>query len=61
MRGEERINVCQAVMHGSSRILKNVRKHEEGRVLKCDDRGFEVEVGARQERWPFDDVEIKEH
>ncbi|WP_305045394.1 hypothetical protein [Geoalkalibacter sp.] len=59
MRGEERINVCQAVMHGSSRIVEHVRSHLKGRVLRCDDQGFEVEVGTRHERWSFDEVEAR--
>lgn len=60
MRGEERINVCQAVMHGNNRVVKNVRNRQAGRVVRWDDGGFEVEVDARHELWPFDEVEVVE-
>lgn len=57
MWGEARVNICQAVTHGSNRYLKNTQKSEEGKILRCDDYGFEVEVGERREHWTFDEVE----
>ncbi|MDO3378934.1 hypothetical protein [Geoalkalibacter halelectricus] len=59
MHAEERINVCQAVMHGNTRTVMNIKNSRKGRVLRFDDQGFEVEVGAARERWTFDEVRVE--
>jgi hypothetical protein len=55
MQGEELINICQAVQHGSRRFVNNTSKNAKGRVLGCGYAGLEVEVDAGTEVWQFED------
>ncbi len=59
MRGEEVVNVCQAVTHGSQRYVRNLRRNEEGRVVSCDGASIKVQVGRRREVWCVDECEEK--
>jgi hypothetical protein len=58
MRGEEFVNVCQAVVHGNVRFVRNRHSRELGRIVACLDRGFEVYVGERRrELWTHEECE----
>lgn len=57
MKGEELVNVSQAVMHGSQRYVRNLRTNRDGRVVSCDGGTIKVHVGRRREVWCVEDCE----
>ena len=60
MMGEARVNVCQAVIHGHDRYVRNIRNAREGKVLHFTTEGLEVDTGDKQpEFWNFEDCEEK--
>jgi len=59
MTGETLVNVCQAVIHGQSRYVRHTNGGKEGRVVRCNEEGLEVEAGNNREFWPFEECEEK--
>jgi|UPI000488B388 hypothetical protein len=57
MHGEALINVCQAVIHGNERNVRNRVDGRKGRVIACIQAGFEVQVGENKESWRIEDCE----
>lgn len=57
MKGEELINLCQAVEHGNARFVRNTRSNREGAVLSAKGAGIEVKVGSVSEVWHCDECE----
>lgn len=57
MKGEELINLCQAVDHGNPRFVRNTRSNMEGTVLSANGQRIEVRVGNGSEIWHCDECE----
>jgi hypothetical protein len=57
MTTEELINVCQAVIHGGERYVRNLRTNARGKIISCKSGGLEVDVRGRRETWLFEDCE----
>lgn len=57
MKGEEAINMCQAVSHGSARYVRNVRDNRKGLVMAADGMDVHVQVGSGHETWHLEDCE----
>ena len=51
MKGEELINVCQAVSHGGKRFVRECSSNIEGEVVRCSGKTLKVQVGTREENW----------
>lgn len=49
MKGEELINVCQAVTHGNTRYVRNIRNNRKGLVTSTDGMDVHVQVGNEDE------------
>jgi hypothetical protein len=57
VKGEELINLCQAVEHGNTRFVRNTRCNREGAVLSAKGSGIEVKVGNANEVWHCEECE----
>ncbi len=55
MNAEGLINVGQAVAHGHSRLVKNLRTNQQGRVIDVEDDALTVLVEQGTEVWPCGD------
>ena len=55
MTAEGLINVCQAVSHGNSRQVRNLRTDQQGTVLSVKGGAITVLVGQSSEVWPCED------
>lgn len=57
MGSEGLINVCQAVAHGNSRRVRNIKTKQQGTVINMASNGFTVLVEEDPEVWAYEDCE----
>ena len=57
MNVEGLINVCQAVTHGNSRQVKNLKTNSQGTVINGEGDELTVQVGHTTEVWAYEDCE----
>ena len=57
MNCEGLINVCQAVTHGNSRQVTNLKTNSQGTVVNVQGRKLVVQVGQTTEVWSCEDCE----
>lgn len=57
MSTEELINVCQAVKHGDSRQVTNLKTGEQGTIVEVSEDKLVVQIGQASEVWAYEDCE----
>jgi hypothetical protein len=57
MNAEALINVSQAVTHGSTRQVRNLKNRRQGIVVGCEGGELKVRVGQDLEIWSCEDCE----
>ena len=55
MASEGVINVCQAVVHGNLRKVKNIRTNQQGTVINVEGNNLTVRVEEAAEVWACED------
>lgn len=55
MASEGLINVCQAVAHGNSRKVRNIRTNEQGTAISVEGNRLKVLVEESAEVWACED------
>lgn len=57
MNAEGLINLCQAIAHGNSRQVRNLKTDQQGTVVNVQGRALTVLVGQTSEVWACEECE----